>query len=98
MTSRNPRSATETWLEGLGSKFRTVRFYADGQWLDERHIDDPETLWFTVSLTLERFKLRYAIWPDTADRGWWVFDRHAPSQPTWYPSMEAAEMVVMHNG
>ena len=97
MTSRNPRSATETWLEGLGSKFRTVWFYVDGAWLDERHIDDPETLEFTVSLTLERFKLRYAIWPDTADRGWWVFDRHAPSESRWYPSREAAEMVVMHS-
>ncbi len=104
---REPESSEdERWLERMGSKFVTVHLYVrkiggfEGRhmrWLDERHIDDPETLDTTVSMSLERLGGRYAIWQ--RDGGWVLLKRGAAvPRLKFYPNREAAEMVAIHGG
>lgn len=59
------------WMEQLGSKFVVVWLYLPKSttvtsrgsgWLDEKHINDPETLETTVSMSLERLGGHYALW------------------------------------
>lgn len=98
--SRQPatnRSETEAWLETLGSRFVEVHFYTrrDGHltWLEERHIDDPETLFTTICMSLERLGGRFAVHPD---RGDYVLVDARERTTKLYGSREAAEMVAMH--
>lgn len=85
----------EKWLQGLGTEFVTVWIYANDDWFDERHVDDPETLETTVQMTIMRFAWAQAVYQ--RGDGMWV-------RQTWdhrklpYPSREAAEMAVMHGG
>lgn len=100
----NTRSETEKWLEDLGSKFVVVWLYAPKSttitsrgtgWMEERHIDDPETLETTVSMSLERLGGKYAIW---AYDGSWALLSRSRTVLRWYPTREAAEMVAIHGG
>lgn len=95
----NTPSETEAWLESLGSKFADVRLYVRNggnmEWVDERHIDDPETLQTTVSMTLDRLGGRFAVWL-CPERHWMLYDRRNNAL-CCYPSQEAAEMVAMHS-
>jgi hypothetical protein len=95
-------SDLEAWLGSLGSTFIDVRLYmrpigglsSDKRWLDERHIDNPETLQVTVAMSLERGNGRYAIWT-CPERGVMLYDRRNDALKC-YPSQEAAEMVAIH--
>lgn len=96
----NTPSTTEAWLEALGSKFVDVRLYLKHEWVNERHIDDPETLGTTVTMSLERLCGRFAVWrrpEDEVHKGppWRLFDRTTGVIKA-FPSQEAAEMVAMH--
>lgn len=88
-------TAQEKWLETLGTQFVTVWIYANGDWFDERHVDDHKTLEITVQMTIWRFARAQAVYQ--RGDGVWV-------RQTWdhrklsYPSKEAAEMAVMHGG
>ncbi len=100
----NGRENTIEWLESLGSKFVNVWLYLPARatggwfWSDERHIDDPETLDTTVSMSLERLGGKYAIW--RAGQQWVLLRRwnHETSTLRHYPNREAAEMVAIHGG
>lgn len=80
---------------GSGHGIVTVWIYANDDWFDERHVDDPETLETTVQMTIMRFAWAQAVYQ--RGDGMWV-------RQTWdhrklpYPSREAAEMAVMHGG
>lgn len=89
------RDATEAWLEELGSQFVEVWLYRDTKWFDERHIADAETLETTVSMSMGRLGVRYAIWQEGA-----AFKVMGPSvdQLRTLPSREAAEMLAIHGG
>lgn len=87
-------SDQEAWLAALGTEFVTVRFFVDGAFVDERHVDDRSTLEDTILLSLERFKVQMACWEETILGGWSVYDRRTRVRKS-YPSQEAAEMVVI---
>lgn len=82
-------------MEGLGSKFIEAWLYIDGRWMDERHINDTETLTTTVSMSLERLGGRFAVY-ECPDHHWQLFDR-LDQTATCYPTKEAAEMVAIFN-
>lgn len=106
----NTPSKTEAWLESLGSTFVDVYLYLPKSqtltvdWLDERHIANPETLTTTVSMSLSRLGGRYAVWKDGEE--WVLLDARKMGavhdsesiaiSTKRYPSREAAEMVAMH--
>ena len=93
-----PKNLTEQeqWMEGLGSKFVEVWLYIRGERLDERHIDDPETLETTVSMSMERLGSFHAVWL-CKDGHWQLYDRRRGTY-TCYPNKEAAEMVAIFDG
>lgn len=97
----NDRETIEKWLESLGSTFVTVWMYlpkgttltSRPNWVDERHIADPETIETTVSMSLERLGGNYAIWQQ-GDQ--WALYRRRPELVRHLPSREAAEMLAIH--
>lgn len=99
----NTLSETEAWLESLGSTLVDVQLYVrpfggsiqSRVWLDERHINDPETLLTTVSMSLQRLGGRFAIWQNGLQ--WELFDMSKVGTKL-YPNREAAEMSAMHRG
>ncbi len=97
-TTPNTRTDTEAWLEGLGCMFVEVRLYVreDSQmvWVDERHVDDPETLVTTICMSLERLRGRFAVWPSVG--AYSLCDASKRSVKS-YPTQEAAEMVAIHH-
>ena len=85
----------EQWLSRLGTRFVTVWFYANGDWFDERHVDDPETIEATAWMTIARFSRAQAIYQ--RGDGMWVRQTQ-DHRKFLYPSKEAAEMAAMHHG
>lgn len=84
----NTRSATEKWLEMLGTQFTTVHFLLrDRTWTTERHVADPETIVTTIDMSAGRF-------------GAWMCGLFkAPGAPVRsFPNREAAEMYAIHRG
>lgn len=92
-TTPNTRSDTERWLEQLGTGFRDVWMLTKDGWVEECHVDDPETFATTIGMSLDRLRGRFAIWlcPD----GHWQLYDHAKRTATCYPSRQAAEMVAI---
>lgn len=97
--SKQARTAQESWLEKLGAKFADVQLLVKGEFVEERHVNDPDTIEDTVVMSLERFKAKCAVWP-TNDGNWCVFSpyRAEVKRLRYYPTREAAEMVALHNG
>lgn len=94
MTTPNTRSETEKWLEGLGMRFRQVWFLTPNGWLEESHVDDPETFDTTVDTSRQRLRARYVLYPY---EGKWVLIGGRCGYAKDYPTREAAEMVAIHN-
>lgn len=93
-----PLSVCESWMQGLAVKFVNVTFVTGEHVLKmEQHVDDPETLEFTIRQSMARMAWSYAIFPWM---GRWVL----MSKPgrligtRYYDSREAAEMVALHGG
>lgn len=90
---------TEKWLASLGTPFVTVWFLdRNGGLMDERHVADPDTIFETVKMTIERLGLRSAVLPW---QGRWCL--YTPfgkllEQQRFYDTREAAEMVMIHRG
>lgn len=94
--STSARTETEAWLESLGQKLIDVWFYsARYGWIDERHVDDHDTFLETVSMSMERLRLRHAMWLDGT--GAVVVDRQTGNTRT-FPNRAAAEMWMIHHG
>lgn len=96
MTVPKDPTDLEKWMQGLGSKFVVIWFYdrKTQAFVDERHVDDHETLLETIRQTFDRMRWRQAIWDDGT--GWTSLDNRTGEAKTW-PSREAAEMFVIHN-
>lgn len=81
-----------------------VWFLDAGHWFDERHTNNPDTLYLTIGMTLDRFDACYALWnggaPETSQ--WtllrWKRDNLGTVKLVrYYPTKEAAEMIAIHN-
>lgn len=94
---------TEKWLEGLGTTLIDVLFSShDGELVIERHVADPETIFETARMTLDRLRLRSAVVPYQGrwcvyTPGWQARETTG-NQYRYYDTREAAEMVLIHNG
>lgn len=58
----NTRTATEQWLEEIGTPFTNVWLCVGGQLIDERHVKDDTTIQVTVKMSAERLKARTAAY------------------------------------
>lgn len=83
-------------MQDMGTRFVDVWFYdrRNMTFVDERHVDDHETLLITITQTFERMGWRIAIWDDGT--GWTSLHRSTGKTRTW-PSRAAAEMGAIHN-
>lgn len=99
MTS-DERTDTEKWLEDkLKLPMIQVWFVGhDGRLVDERHVADPDTIFETVKMSIERLGLKSAALP--YEGRWCVYTprRAPPNNLRYFDTREAAEMVVIHNG
>ncbi len=88
---------TEKWLASLGTQFIDVWFLdRNGGLMDERHVADPDTIFETVKLTIERLGCRAAVLPYMGR--WCVYApaKAPPKNLRYYDTREAAEMVMIH--
>lgn len=87
---------TEEWMAGLGTKFIAVRFWNGSRMAEEKHVDDPITLFETVTEALHR---RGAAAATYAYQGRWACIRRgrlASSETSYYDTQDQAEMVAIH--
>lgn len=92
-----PETEQTKWLRSLGAKFVDVWLcLPNGDLVDERHVDDPETLETTVQMSMDRLDARTDMFP--CDDRWCVFSpyRAEAKRYRYYPTREAAEMVMIH--
>ena len=97
--SENSFTDTERWLRSLGTRFCAVKILGkDGAWVDENHVEDPDTFLITVDMSLKRLDARYAVWVEDEQEGRYCLLDRRTGDCRSYPSREAAEMVAIHGG